>query len=130
MYAYCQARQDSRSESVRPCRPYQALDPDSVKELRPHSQGTVPTEYDDLVATSSQVTGQIVDVCLCSSAPRRLLSQHIWHNHVTRWAASSLLENEHVTDLIVGDLKHIRDNTNHGRVGNQKLHNFWPFQQA
>jgi len=39
------------------------------------------------------------------------------------------LENEHVTNLLVGDLKHIRDNTNHGRVGNQKLHNFWPFMQ-
>jgi putative transposase len=39
------------------------------------------------------------------------------------------LENEHVTDLLVGDLKHIRDNTNHGKVGNQKLHNFWPFAQ-
>ena len=39
------------------------------------------------------------------------------------------LDAEHVTDLIVGDLKHIRDNTNHGKVGNQKLHNFWPFMQ-
>ncbi|MGB9022397.1 MAG: transposase [Candidatus Bathyarchaeia archaeon] len=39
------------------------------------------------------------------------------------------LENECVTDLVVGDLKHIRDNANHGKVGNQKLHNFWPFAQ-
>ena len=39
------------------------------------------------------------------------------------------LEAEQVTDLIVGDLKHIRDNTNHGKVSNQKLHNFWPFMQ-
>ena len=39
------------------------------------------------------------------------------------------LDAEHVTDLIVGDLTHIRDNTNHGKVGNQKLHNFWPFMQ-
>jgi putative transposase len=39
------------------------------------------------------------------------------------------LENEHVTDLVVGDLKHIRDDKNHGAVGNQKLHNFWPFMQ-
>jgi putative transposase len=39
------------------------------------------------------------------------------------------LEAHGVTDLIVGDLKHIRDNTNHGKVGNQKLHNFWPFMQ-
>ena len=39
------------------------------------------------------------------------------------------LENEHVADLVVGDLKHIRDNANHGKVGNQKMHNFWPFAQ-
>jgi putative transposase len=39
------------------------------------------------------------------------------------------LEAHGVTDLIAGDLKHIRDNTNHGKVGNQKLHNFWPFAQ-
>jgi putative transposase len=39
------------------------------------------------------------------------------------------LEAQGVTDLIVGDLNYIRDNTNHGRVGNQKLHNFWPFAQ-
>jgi putative transposase len=40
------------------------------------------------------------------------------------------LETHRVTDLIVGDLKHIRDNANHGKVGNQKLHNFWPFMQV
>jgi len=39
------------------------------------------------------------------------------------------LEAEQVTELVVGDLKHIRDNVNHGKVGNQKLHNFWPFMQ-
>ena len=39
------------------------------------------------------------------------------------------LADEYVTDLVVGDLKHIRDNANHGKVGNQKLHNFWPFAQ-
>ena len=39
------------------------------------------------------------------------------------------LENEHVTNLVVGNLKHIRDNNDHGKVGNQKLHNFWPFAQ-
>jgi len=39
------------------------------------------------------------------------------------------LEAHEVTDLVVGDLKHIRDNANHGKFGNQKLHNFWPFQQ-
>jgi putative transposase len=39
------------------------------------------------------------------------------------------LEAHGVTDLIVGDLKHIRDNANHGKAGNQKLHNFWPFMQ-
>jgi putative transposase len=37
------------------------------------------------------------------------------------------LEDERVTNLVVGNLKHIRDNKNHGAVGNQKLHNFWPF---
>jgi len=40
------------------------------------------------------------------------------------------LETHGVTDLIVGNLKHIRDNANHGKVGNQKLHNFWPFAQV
>ena len=39
------------------------------------------------------------------------------------------LEDEHVTELVVGNLKHIRDNNDHGKVGNQKLHNFWPFAQ-
>ena len=39
------------------------------------------------------------------------------------------LEAHGVADLIVGNLKHIRDNANHGKVGNQKLHNFWPFAQ-
>ena len=39
------------------------------------------------------------------------------------------LETHEVTDLIVGNLKHIRDNANHGAIGNQKLHNFWPFAQ-
>ena len=39
------------------------------------------------------------------------------------------LEGHRVTNLIVGNLKHIRDNANHGKVGNQKLHNFWPFAQ-
>ena len=39
------------------------------------------------------------------------------------------LETHSVTDLVVGDLKHIRDNADHGSVGNQKLHNFWPFAQ-
>ncbi len=39
------------------------------------------------------------------------------------------LEDEHVTNLVVGNLKHIRDGNDHGKVGNQKLHNFWPFAQ-
>lgn len=39
------------------------------------------------------------------------------------------LEAEGVKELVVGDLKDIRDNANHGAVGNQKLHNFWPFAQ-
>jgi putative transposase len=30
-----------------------------------------------------------------------------------------------VTNLIVGDLNGIRDRANHGKVNNQKLHNFW-----
>jgi len=40
------------------------------------------------------------------------------------------LEEQGIAELIVGDLKHIRDNANHGRVGNQKLHNFWVFQKV
>jgi putative transposase len=39
------------------------------------------------------------------------------------------LENEHVTHLVIGNLKHIREDKNHGKVVNQKLHNFWPFAQ-
>jgi putative transposase len=39
------------------------------------------------------------------------------------------LEAHEVTDLIVGNLKHIRDDANHGKVGNQKLHNFWPLRK-
>jgi len=39
------------------------------------------------------------------------------------------LEAQGVMELIVGDLKHIRDNSDHGKVGNQKLHNFWPLQR-
>jgi putative transposase len=39
------------------------------------------------------------------------------------------LEAHGVAELIVGDLKHIRDNNDHGKVGNQKLHSFWPFMQ-
>ena len=39
------------------------------------------------------------------------------------------LEAQGVMELFVGDLKHIRDNADQGRVGNQKLHNFWPLQR-
>jgi len=40
------------------------------------------------------------------------------------------LEADNLTELVVGDLKHIRINArDHGRVGNQKLHNFWVFQE-
>ena len=68
-------------------------------------------------------------------------SQHMSHLYRTRkrrldHAVKAMLrdlfnrlETHGVTDLIVGDLKHIRDNANHGKVGNQKLHNFWPFMQ-
>jgi len=53
-------------------------------------------------------------------------------NHAVKSMLRNLyerLEAHEVTDLIVGNLKHIRDNANHGRIGNQKLHNFWPFMQ-
>jgi len=53
-------------------------------------------------------------------------------NHAVKGMLRDLYERldaEHVTDLVVGDLKHIRDGKNHGKVGNQKLHNFWPFMQ-
>jgi len=39
------------------------------------------------------------------------------------------LEAHGVRDLVVGDLKHIRDNASQGKVGNRKLHNFLPFAQ-
>lgn len=39
------------------------------------------------------------------------------------------LEERGVTKLITGNLKHIRQNADHGRVNNQKLHNFWVFQK-
>jgi len=53
-------------------------------------------------------------------------------NHAVKSMLRNLydrLEAHEVTDLIVGNLKHIRDNANHGKLGNQKLHNFWPFAQ-
>jgi len=37
------------------------------------------------------------------------------------------LELKDVGELIIGDLKGIRENTNHGKSGNQKIHNFWPY---
>jgi putative transposase len=39
------------------------------------------------------------------------------------------LEEQGVTKLVIGDLKHVRENADHGKVGNQKLHNFWVFQK-
>jgi putative transposase len=53
-------------------------------------------------------------------------------NHAVRAMLRHLfecLEAHGVTDLNVGNLKHIRDNADHGKAGNQKLHNFWPFAQ-
>lgn len=37
------------------------------------------------------------------------------------------LESKNVDELIIGDLSGIRDNANHGKSGNQKLHNFWAY---
>lgn len=39
----------------------------------------------------------------------------------------SILEEKHVGELYLGDLNGIRKEANHGRKGNQKLHNFWAF---
>ncbi len=53
-------------------------------------------------------------------------------NHAVKGMLRDLydrMEEHGVTDLLVGDLRHIRDDANHGKVGNQKLHNFWPFMQ-
>jgi putative transposase len=63
---------------------------------------------------------------LCRTRKRRL-------DHAVKSMLRDLydhLEAHGVTGLIVGDLKHIRDNTDHGKVGNQKLHNFWPFAET
>ena len=37
------------------------------------------------------------------------------------------LESQCIGELIIGDLNGIRQNANHGKSGNQKLHNFWSF---
>jgi len=39
----------------------------------------------------------------------------------------SLLEKRNVGELYIGDLNGIRKEADHGRRGNQKLHNFWAF---
>jgi putative transposase len=39
----------------------------------------------------------------------------------------SLLEKRNVGELYIGDLNGIRKEADHGRRGNQKLHNFWTF---
>ena len=39
----------------------------------------------------------------------------------------SLLERKNVGELYIGDLNGIRKEADHGRRGNQKLHNFWAF---
>ena len=70
------------------------------------------------------------DSSKCLSRLYRTRKRHL--DHAVKAMLRDLferLDSHHVTDLAVGDLKHIRDNTNHGKVGNQKLHNFWPFQQ-
>lgn len=38
-----------------------------------------------------------------------------------------VLDSKDIGELIIGDLNGIRDATNHGDKGNQKLHNFWVF---
>jgi putative transposase len=40
----------------------------------------------------------------------------------------SILEQKGVSELYIGDLNGIRKETNHGKKGNQKLHNFWAYQ--
>lgn len=39
----------------------------------------------------------------------------------------SVLEGKRVGELCIGDLNGIRNEANHGKKGNQKLHNFWAF---
>lgn len=39
-----------------------------------------------------------------------------------------VLESKNVNVLVMGDLNGIRVGTNHGRNGNQKLHNFWAYR--
>jgi putative transposase len=39
----------------------------------------------------------------------------------------SLLEHENVGKLYIGDLNGIRKEVNHGKRGNQKIHNFWAY---
>ena len=36
-------------------------------------------------------------------------------------------EEKRVSELYIGDLRRIRVNSDHGKRGNQKMHNFWPF---
>jgi putative transposase len=39
----------------------------------------------------------------------------------------SIIEEKGVSKLYIGDLNGIRKEANHGKKGNQKLHNFWAF---
>jgi putative transposase len=39
----------------------------------------------------------------------------------------SLLEGKRIGELYIGDLNGIREGANHGRKGDQKLHNFWAY---
>jgi putative transposase len=40
----------------------------------------------------------------------------------------SILEAKEVGELYIGDLNGIRKEANHGKKGNQKLHNFWAYR--
>lgn len=44
--------------------------------------------------------------------------------------AFKALEEKDVSTLVFGDLTGIRDEADHGRKGNQKLHNFWAFDKV
>jgi putative transposase len=41
-----------------------------------------------------------------------------------------ILDQKGVGELCIGDLNVIREGADHGKLGNQKLHNFWPFAKV
>jgi len=51
--------------------------------------------------------------------------QNLAIHNLTRFIINECVKRQ-VTTIIVGDLKGIRDKSNHGKAGNQKLHS-WPF---